>query len=126
MKSVLVVDDNEINRILVGRFLSKMGWQVANAEDGDQALAWMAANAADLILLDISMPTICGQDVCRRARAEGLDKGAKLVAYTAHAMPEEREQFLDCGFDAILVKPVSRQAVADLLADLGMHEQGVA
>lgn len=124
MKTVLVVDDNEINRILVGRFLSKLGWKVANAEDGDQALAWMAGNAADLILLDISMPTICGQEVCRRARAEGLDKGARLVAYTAHAMPEEREQFLACGFDAILVKPVSRQAVAGLLADLGMDAQG--
>lgn len=126
MKSALVVDDNEVNRILVSRFLTKMGWQVANAEDGDQALAWMADNAAELILLDISMPTISGDEVCRKARAEGWDKGAKLVAYTAHAMPEEREQFLACGFDAILVKPVSRQAVAELLADLGLGQQGAA
>ncbi len=124
MKSALVVDDNEVNRILVSRFLTKLGWQVANAADGDEALAWMAGNAAELILLDISMPTISGDEVCRRARAEGLDKGAKLVAYTAHAMPEEREQFLACGFDAILVKPVSRQTVADLLVDLGLGEQG--
>jgi CheY-like chemotaxis protein len=126
MKSALVVDDNEINRILVSRFLTKMGWQVANAEDGDKALEWMAGNAADLILLDISMPTICGQDVCRRALAEGLVKGAKLVAYTAHAMPEEREEFVACGFDAILVKPVSRQTVADLLTELGLGEGGAA
>lgn len=122
MKSALVVDDNEVNRILVSRFLSKLGWQVANAEDGDQALAWMADNSADLVLLDISMPTISGDEVCRRARAQGLDKGARLVAYTAHAMPEEREHFLSCGFDAILVKPVSRQAVASLLVDLGLAE----
>ena len=120
MKSALVVDDNEINRILVGRFLTKLGWTVDNAEDGDQALAWMAGKSADLVLLDISMPTICGQEVCRRALADGLARGAKLVAYTAHAMPEEREQFVACGFDAILVKPVSRQSVADLLADLGL------
>jgi len=126
MRSALVVDDNEVNRILVSRFLTKMGWQVANAEDGDQALAWMAGNTAELILLDISMPTISGDEVCRKARAEGLDKGAKLVAYTAHAMPEEREQFLACGFDAILVKPVSRLAVAELLTDLGLGEQGAA
>ncbi|MGE5476320.1 MAG: response regulator [Bacteroidales bacterium] len=126
MKSALVVDDNEINRILVSRFLTKMGWQVANAEDGDKALEWMAGNAADLILLDISMPTICGQEVCRRALAEGLVKGAKLVAYTAHAMPEEREEFVACGFDAILVKPVSRQTVADLLTELGLGEGGAA
>lgn len=124
MKSALVVDDNEVNRILVSRFLTKLGWQVANAEDGDQALAWMADNAADLILLDISMPTISGQDVCRRAIADGLVKGAKIVAYTAHAMPEEREEFVACGFDAILVKPVSRQTVADLLADLGLADGG--
>lgn len=122
MKSALVVDDNEVNRILVSRFLTKMGWQVANVEDGDKALDWMTAHAADLVLLDISMPTVSGDEVCRRARAAGLDKGAKLVAYTAHAMPDECEQFLACGFDAILVKPVSRQAVADLLADLGLVE----
>lgn len=124
MKTALVVDDNEINRILVSRFLTKLGWTVDNAEDGDQALAWMTAHSADLVLLDISMPTICGQEVCKRALAEGLAKGAKLVAYTAHAMPEEREAFVACGFDAILVKPVSRQSVADLLADLGLAEGG--
>lgn len=57
----LVVDDNEVNRILVGRFLSKLGWEVAQVEDGDQALDWMATQSADLILLDISMPTISGE-----------------------------------------------------------------
>lgn len=122
MKTALVVDDNEVNRILVGRFLSKLGWQVANAEDGDQALAWMQDNSADLVLLDISMPTICGQEVCRRATSGGLVKGARMVAYTAHAMPEEREQFIACGFDAILVKPVSRQTVIQLLDDLGLSD----
>lgn len=64
--------------------------------------------------------------MCRRARAQGLDKGAKLVAYTAHAMPDERDQFLACGFDTILVKPVSRQSVSDLLAGLGLAGTGVA
>ena len=119
-RQALVVDDNEVNRMLAGRLLGKAGWQVAMAEDGTAALAWMRGNAAALVLLDISMPGLSGEDVCRTARAEALCPGAKLVAYTAHAMPEERAQFMACGFDAILTKPISKSHVLDLLAALGL------
>jgi len=118
----LVVDDNEVNRILACRLLAKRGWSVAEAEDGAQALTWMQANQADLVLLDISMPHVSGEEVCRRARAEGFSHDAKLVAYTAHAMPEERSKFLACGFDSVLVKPVSRATMIALLQDLGFPE----
>lgn len=117
---VLIVDDNDINRLLVSRLLSKGGWQVAEAEHGSAALSWLSANRADLVLLDISMPDISGEDVCQRIRAQGLGgAGMRIVAYTAHAMPEERERFLSNGFDAILIKPVSRQSLAGLLTELG-------
>ncbi len=121
-KRALVVDDNDVNRLLASRLLGKAGWEICEAADGDQALAWMQANTARLVLLDISMPTISGEEVCRRAREKSLlAPGCKLVAYTAHAMPEERRQFLDAGFDAILTKPVSRQSLAALLEDLGLN-----
>lgn len=120
-KRALVVDDNEVNRMLAGRFLSKAGWDVAMAEDGAQALDWMRANSARLVLLDISMPGLSGEDVCRAVRAEGLCPGAKLVAYTAHAMPEEKARFMAAGFDIILTKPISRSHITDLLVALGLE-----
>lgn len=126
LRQALVVDDNEINRILVCRLLSKTGWSVAQAESGEEALEWLSSNTAQLILLDISMPTLSGDEVCRRIRADNLaGDDAKLVAYTAHVMPEEREQFLACGFDTVLGKPVSRQSLAALILDLGFTNCGV-
>lgn len=120
-RQALVVDDHPVNRVLASRLLGKTGWTVAQAEDGEQALAWLAGNQADLVLLDISMPTLSGEEVCRRIRADRLGgPETRLIAYTAHAMPEEREQFLACGFDAILVKPISRDSLAAVLQSLGL------
>ncbi len=119
-RMALVVDDNEINRVLAVRLLGKAGWTVAQAEDGPQALDWLSANKADLVLLDISMPTLSGEDVCRRIRADRLGgDDIRLVAYTAHAMNEQCDQFLACGFDTVLIKPVSRQSMQDMLTGLG-------
>lgn len=119
-KRALVVDDNDVNRMLAGRLLNKAGWVVHMAEDGAQALDWLAGNRVDLVLLDISMPGLSGEDVCRTVRARHLCQGAKVVAYTAHAMPDEREQFLACGFDAILTKPISKAGMLALLDTLGL------
>ena len=120
-KMALVVDDNRINRVLLVRMLSKEGWATAEAEDGEAALAWLSANKADMALIDISMPKLSGEDVCRRVRVERLGgDGIRLVAYTAHAMPEQRAHFITCGFDSILTKPVSRENVTALLVELGL------
>lgn len=121
-KYALVVDDNEVNRLLAERLLAKLGWRVDSAEDGLAALAWMRGHCADLVLLDISMPGMSGDEVCRTARAENLCTGSKLVAYTAHAMPEERAQFLAAGFDGILTKPISKSNIIDMLASLGLDQ----
>jgi CheY-like chemotaxis protein len=121
MNQALVVDDNEVNRILAGRLLSKAGWTVDEAVDGEQALAWLTTHTAKLVLLDISMPTISGQDVCRLIREGELGgAGLKVVAYTAHAMPEQLAQFIADGFDTVLIKPVSRDRVNAMLTDLGI------
>lgn len=119
-KHALVVDDNDVNRLLAERLLAKLGWRVDTAEDGLAALAWMRTQCADLVLLDISMPGMSGDEVCRAARAESLCAGSKLVAYTAHAMPEEKAQFLAAGFDGILTKPISKSHMVDLLISLGL------
>jgi two-component system, cell cycle response regulator DivK len=120
MKNALVVDDNDVNRILATRLLTKAGWTVSDADSGEAALGFLGTNTVSLILLDVSMPTMSGQEVCRRIREGKLGgDGVKIAAYTAHAMPEEIQEFLDCGFDTVLLKPMSRDRLTATLTELG-------
>jgi len=121
MKKALVVDDNDVNRILACRLLGKSGWTVDEADKGEDALAYLRDHQVALVLLDVSMPTMSGQEVCRQIRADGLGgSGIKVVAYTAHAMPEEIQEFLGCGFDTVLLKPMSRDRLTATLGELGL------
>ena len=120
MKQALVVDDIDTNRTLMARLLSKQGWTVAQAEDGQQAIHWLENNFVQLILMDVCMPVMSGEEACRVIRDSGLGgTDVKIAAYTAHAMPEEKERFLSSGFDALLIKPVTRDRLNETLAALG-------
>ena len=121
MKNALVVDDNDVNRILATRLLTKAGWTVSEANCGEDALSWLRENIAQLVLLDVSMPTMSGQEVCRHIRDGNLGgDGIKVVAYTAHAMTEEIKEFLSCGFDTVLLKPMSRDRLTEMLVNQGL------
>ena len=94
---------------------------MAEVEDGDKALVWLMENTADLALVDIAMPTISGEDVCRAIRAKRLGgHSLKVVAYTAHAMPDEVDKFVACGFDTVLCKPISRTSLMAMLVSLNL------
>jgi len=117
----LVVDDNEVNRVLARRLLAKAGWSVEEAEDGHSALSLLAAGPFDLVLLDISMPGIDGEEVCAAVRrGEAGDPDVCVVAYTAHAMEEDRLRFHAAGFDGVLVKPITRDSIHSCLARIGL------
>jgi putative two-component system response regulator len=73
-----------------------------------------------VVLLDISMPGLSGVETVRRIRGNAQWQGIHVIAYTAHAMEEEKRQILEAGFDDILVKPVSK---ANLLATFGPLKQ---
>lgn len=120
MGRVLVVDDHPVNRLLVGVLLREAGYEVAEAENGMQALDKLRQQAYDIVLLDISMPDMSGDEVCRRIRADAGLRGLKVIAYTAHALDGERDQILASGFDGLLTKPISR---ASLHAALGIPEK---
>lgn len=112
MKRVLIVDDNEINRRLAVALLKKRGWETEEAESGGAALARLAAAPFDCVLLDISMPGMDGEEVCRRIRANPALAGLRVIAYTAHAMASEKTRILQAGFDDILVKPITSNSLA--------------
>ena len=112
---LLVVDDNPANRMLPGLLLRKDGCRVTTCDSGESALEKLQQEPFTHLLLDISLPRISGLDVCRQVRQQPLGASMRIIAYTAHAMPQEIQEFLEAGFDGILVKPIRRQDLIDAL-----------
>ncbi len=118
-RRVLVVDDVVLNRKLAVAFLTRMGWHTAETDGGAAALQWLAEQPpVELMLLDISMPDMSGEEVCRQLRADPAWAPLKIVAYTAHAAQSDIDRFLANGFDAVLVKPISMQRMNDVISAL--------
>lgn len=115
MKQGLVVDDNSTNRKLAAIMLKKCGWLVDEAACGSEALAMLAAGRYDFVLLDISMPGMGGEEVCRLIRADAALSGMHVVAYTAHALESEKLRIMSAGFNDIVLKPM---LLDDLVAKL--------
>ncbi len=114
----LVVDDQPTNRLLASTLLKRWGWTVLEAESGEAALALSGEHAFRLVLLDISMPGLSGEETCTRLRASASGQSATIIAYTAHAFPEDRTRLLGGGFDEVLVKPINRQQLETMVAEL--------
>lgn len=111
---ILVADDSEISQVLVVRLLERQGYRVDVAGSGVEALAALAQNAYDLLLLDCLMLNMDGYETARRIRAaEPSGRRMPIVAVTANAFPEDREKCLRSGMDGFLAKPIIRD---DLLA----------
>ena len=107
---VLVVDDNPINRLLPVTWLSRAGHQAEECASGFEALERLGLGHYDAVLLDLSMPGLSGTEVCRTLRASPEHADMRIVAYTAHLQPELVSGFQEAGFDAVLIKPVTRLA----------------
>jgi adenylate cyclase len=110
-RTILVVDDNEINRdILVTRLISQ-GYETLQAADGEQALAIVRRAVPDLILLDIMMPNIDGLEVCRRVKNDPALPFIPVILVTAKASSDSVVTGLDAGADEYLVKPIDQTAL---------------
>ncbi|NDC61188.1 MAG: response regulator [Betaproteobacteria bacterium] len=112
---VLVVDDNQTNRLLPGLFLRALGHEVSECDSAEQALAWLADNPCDLLLLDITMPLVSGLELCHQLRAQEQLKHLRIIAYTAHALPHEVALLKGAGFDQVLLKPISSQDLREAI-----------
>lgn len=113
--SVLVVEDNEFNRRLLGDILAAWGQQVALADCGLQALQLMELQPFDLVLLDIRMPDIDGIEVARRIRCreqERSEAAVPIIAITADVDEATRQACLGAGINAVLPKPVNPEQLA--------------
>jgi class 3 adenylate cyclase/CheY-like chemotaxis protein len=110
---ILVVDDIAKNTKLLADLLSAKGYRTTTASSGEAALAALAVQAPDLVLLDVMMPGLSGYDVCRRIRADARHALLPVVLVTALDAPAERVQGLDAGADDFISKPIQQ---AELLA----------
>ena len=113
---VIVVDDNQTNRLLPGLFLRPLGHEVQECDSAAQALDWLAHNPCDVVLLDISMPTVSGLQLCQQLRQQPQHQQLKIIAYTAHAMPADVQLLEAAGFDKILIKPIRSHELLSVLA----------
>lgn len=117
-KTILIVDD-EPNIVLSLEFLMKRAqYEVRTAEDGETALAMVAEDPPDLILLDVNMPRRNGYEVCEIIRRHAAWNGIRIVMLTAKGRDVEREKGLALGADDYVTKPFSTQEVVDKVNEL--------
>lgn len=112
-KKILVVDDNRDSRELVIKILRGKGHQLCEAVDGEDALAKVAAEQPDLILMDISLPKIDGYEVTRRLKSSKEFASIPIIALTAHAMKGDREKALAAGCADYISKPINVRELYD-------------
>ena len=105
MKTVAVVEDNADNRLLLQAILDGL-YDVVEYENGVDALAGLTAALPDLVLLDISLPGMDGNEILARIRADEGLRRLPVIALTAHAMAGDREKYLAAGFDDYITKPI--------------------
>jgi len=106
MARILLVEDNEMNRDMLTRRLSKRGHEVLIAVDGRQGVDVAVSSSPDIILLDMSLPVMDGWEAARRLKADSATNDVPIIALTAHAMAGDREKCLEAGCDDYDTKPV--------------------
>ncbi len=106
MAKILLVEDNEMNRDMLSRRLTRKGYEVVNAVDGEQGMAMARSEAPDLILMDMSLPVLDGWEATRQLKAAPETQAIPVIALTAHAMAGDREKAVEAGCDDYDIKPI--------------------
>lgn len=115
--SILVAEDNQVNRMLVQKFLKMSGADVQFATDGQQAMDKAKSIQPDIILMDVSMPNVNGLEATRAIREMDITQ-PYIIALTANAFDDDRAACLEAGMDEFLSKPVSRKTLVMRLANV--------
>jgi two-component system sensor histidine kinase/response regulator len=117
---ILVAEDNPVNRTLVTALLTKRGHMVVTVVNGREAVAAVAKDAFDVVLMDVQMPEMDGLDATGAIRKseEGIGARVPIIALTAHAMTGDREICMAAGMDGYLTKPINAKELFALLESL--------
>jgi PAS domain S-box-containing protein len=115
-QEILLVEDNEINRLIVHEMLKSNGVIVHEAHNGQEAVELAQSQKYAAILMDVSMPVMNGMDATRIIRSgSGPNQKTRILGLTAHALAEEQERFIASGMDDCLNKPVSQTTLLNAL-----------
>jgi len=107
MALILLVEDDLLNREMIGRYLLLQGFEVITAVDGAQAVALALAQMPDLILMDMGLPILSGWQATAQIKAAASTRAIPIVALTAYAMAEDRDRAYTVGCDEFETKPVN-------------------
>jgi CheY-like chemotaxis protein len=110
-QTLLLVEDNEDNRIIYSTVLRHLGYRVIEAQDGVEAVELARTVQPDLILMDISIPRMDGWEATRILRGDSRTSAIPIIALTAHALADDRERAAEVGFSSYLAKPIEPRVV---------------
>lgn len=106
MTTLLIVEDNELNRDMLTRRLERKNYHILTAADGEEALAVMRHSQPDLVLMDMNLPVLDGWEACRIAKQDPQLQHIPLLALTAHALDQELARALEAGCSDFATKPI--------------------
>lgn len=121
--SVLVAEDNPVNRILIDELLQRYGLSPDIAKNGQEALERMESTPYDIVFMDVNMPVMSGIEAVARIKETGNE--VPVIALTANAMAGDHERFLALGFDNYLSKPLSAGGLKKILETYLSEEEGI-
>lgn len=110
MRRILIVEDNADNRMLL-RAVLEDSYDVTEYTNGPDGLAALAVDDPEIVLLDISLPGMDGVEVLGHIRANPVWRHLPVIAFTAHAMSNDREKYLGHGFDDYITKPIVDETI---------------
>ena len=114
--TILYVEDNFDNRMLVRRVLEAEGYRVVEAENGTQGIEWLRSETPDLVLMDINLPEVDGYEVTKRFKQLPSMSNVPVIAMTANVMKGDREKTLAAGCDGYIPKPIDIDTLPDQIA----------
>ena len=106
-KTILYVEDNELNRKMVRDLLRRTSYRLIEAADGETGIATALAQHPDLILMDVQLPTVSGIDALRALRRAPATAGTPIIAITSFALSGDQQKAKEAGASAYLAKPYS-------------------
>lgn len=113
MPTILIVEDNEMNRDMLSRRLKRRGYEILFAMNGAEGLDEARTQRPDLILMDMSLPVLDGWDATRQLKASQATQHIPVIALTAHAMSGDRQRALDAGCDDFETKPIELERLLE-------------
>jgi two-component system cell cycle response regulator DivK len=111
-KQILIVDDEHLMSLLARRILEKQGHTIEQVTDGAEAFTRIKNKKYDCVLLDINMPGMSGKELCEKIRNTSSLKSIRVIAFTAHGLPEDIIELKRIGFDTVLTKPITPEELA--------------